>query len=199
MLTGSPIRHEILEGSREAGLKYAGLSGDKPVLLVIGGSLGSVKVNNAVRGTLDGLLGHFDIIHICGKGNLSAELQDRKGYVQYEYVDSPLKDLFAAADIMISRAGANAICEILALKKPNLLIPLSASASRGDQILNAESFERQGYSKVLREEDLTGESLLTAVDELWRDREKYIENMENSQQADGVGTIIKLIEDTVSA
>ena len=129
---------------------------------------------------------------------MEESLKGKTGYVQYEYVDKPLKDLFAAADLMVSRAGANAICEILALKKPNLLIPLSAKASRGDQILNARSFERQGFSKVMEEEELTEESLLSAIEELWRDREKYIENMKASNQSDGVKTVIELIEKTVS-
>ena len=198
VLTGSPIRREILSGSREEGLRYTGLTGQKPVLLIIGGSLGSVKVNEAMRSILDRLLERFDVIHICGKGNPDESLEAKKGYVQYEYVDRPLKDLFAAADILVSRAGANAICEILALKKPNLLIPLSEKASRGDQILNARSFEKQGFSMVMEEEDITDESLLGAIDELWKDREKYVENMKNSSQSDGVKTVIELIEKTVS-
>ena len=143
VLTGSPIRQELLQGDRLSGLKYAHLSAEKPVLLVIGGSLGSVIVNHAVRGILTQLLEQFQIIHICGKGNVDESLIGIPGYVQYEYVDSPLRHLFAAADLVISRAGANSICEILALRKPNVLIPLSAAASRGDQILNANSFANQ--------------------------------------------------------
>ena len=113
-----------------------------------------MAVNTAVRKILPQLLNTFQVIHICGKGNLDESLISTEGYVQYEYVDAPLKHLFAAADVVISRAGANSICELLALRKPNLLIPLSAAASRGDQILNADSFARQGFSKVLKEEDL---------------------------------------------
>ena len=198
VLTGSPIRRELLSGSREAGLSFAGLSGDKPVLLVIGGSLGSVRVNEAIRSILDKLLKDFDIIHICGKGNIDASLTGKQGYVQYEYVSKELKDIFAAADIIVSRAGANAICEILALKKPNLLIPLSAKASRGDQILNARSFEKQGFSKVLEEEDISDERLLKDIAELYRDREAYILRMNESGLSDGVETIIRLIEEVIS-
>lgn len=198
VLTGSPIRRELLSGSREAGLSFAGLSGEKPVLLVIGGSLGSVRVNEAIRSILDKLLKDFDIIHICGKGNIDASLTGKQGYVQYEYVSKELKDIFAAADIIVSRAGANAICEILALKKPNLLIPLSAKASRGDQILNARSFEKQGFSKVLEEEDISDERLLKDIAELYRDREAYILRMNESGLSDGVETIIRLIEEVIS-
>ena len=146
VLTGSPIRQELLTGDRGAALKFCGLSADKPVILIIGGSLGSVVVNNAVRKILPELLKNFQVIHLCGKDKVDVSLKDLKGYVQFEYIQDELKDLFALADIVISRAGANAICELLALHKPNLLIPLSANASRGDQILNARSFERQGYS-----------------------------------------------------
>ena len=151
VLTGSPIRQELLEGSRSSALEFCGLADDKPVILIIGGSLGSVAVNNAVRSVLPELLKDFHVIHLCGKGKMDDSLKSLKGYVQFEYIQNQLKDLFALTDVVISRAGANAICELLALHKPNLLIPLSANASRGDQILNARSFERQGFSIVLEE------------------------------------------------
>ena len=146
VLTGSPIRQELLEGSRSAALEFCGLTDDKPVILIIGGSLGSVAVNNAVRSVLPELLKDFHVIHLCGKGKMDDSLKSLKGYVQFEYIQNQLKDLFALTDVVISRAGANAICELLALHKPNLLIPLSANASRGDQILNARSFERHEFS-----------------------------------------------------
>ena len=198
VLTGSPIRAELLEGDRKAGLSYAHLTEDKPVLLIIGGSLGSVAVNTAVRKILPQLLNTFQVIHICGKGNLDESLIGTEGYVQYEYVDAPLKHLFAAADVVISRAGANSICELLALRKPNLLIPLSAAASRGDQILNADSFARQGFSKVLKEEDLSDKALSTAVFDLYKNRETYINAMEKSSLSNAVETISSLIESCVS-
>jgi len=198
VVSGSPIREEILKGSREEGLMIAGFDGTKPVIMVIGGSMGAVHVNEAVRKVLDVLLAEFDIIHICGKGNIDEGLINRPGYTQFEYVGEPLKDLFAASDIMISRAGANSICEILALKKPNLLIPLSKAASRGDQILNARSFEKQGFSMMLEEEDLTEDNLIQAVRKLYRDREIYTEAMRNTSQQNGVGIIMDLIEDTVN-
>lgn len=178
VLTGSPIRSELLKGDRLAGLQYTNLSAAKPILLVIGGSLGSVKVNQAVRQVLPRLLAKFQVIHICGKGNLDETLIGTSGYVQYEYVDNPLKHLFAAADLVISRAGANSICEILALRKPNILIPLSASASRGDQILNAASFSKQGFSTVLEEEKLSDETLLDAIQHTFENRRQFIQAME---------------------
>lgn len=194
VLTGSPIRAELLCGDRLSGLSYTHLSAGKPVILVIGGSLGSVTVNTAVRKILPRLLPDFQMIHICGKGNLDESLIGTAGYVQYEYVDAPLKHLFAAADLIVSRAGANSICEILALRKPNLLIPLSAAASRGDQILNANSFAKQGFSKVLEEEMITEDSLYEAITSLYKERSAYISAMEQSRLSNAVDTVISLIE-----
>ena len=194
VLTGSPIRAELLKGDRMAGL-YTNLSAAKPIILVIGGSLGSVKVNTAVRHILPRLLEKFQVIHICGKGNLDESLIGTPGYVQYEYVDSPLKHLFAAADMIISRAGANSICEILALRKPNVLIPLSAAASRGDQILNANSFAKQGFSAVLEEEKLTDDTLYETVVNTYENRRRFIEAMETSHLNNAVETIKNLIEE----
>ena len=163
-------------------------------ILVIGGSLGSVKVNQAVRSILPRLLEKFQVIHICGKGNLDESLIGTAGYVQYEYVDSPLKHLFAAADLIVSRAGANSICEILALRKPNVLIPLSAAASRGDQILNARSFAGQGFSEVLEEEQMTDDTLLNAITDTYENRRKFVEAMEKSHLNNAVHTIMELIQ-----
>ena len=193
VLTGSPIRAELLSGDRLAGLSYSHLSADRPVILVIGGSLGSVTVNGVIRRILPRLLKDFQVIHICGKGNLDESLIGTAGYVQYEYVDAPLKHLFAAADLVVSRAGANSICELLALHKPNLLIPLSAAASRGDQILNAKSFGAQGFSKVLEEEALTEDTLYQSIQDLYENRAKYITAMEGSSLTNAVDTIISLI------
>lgn len=195
VLTGSPIRQELLSGSREAALNFCGLTEDKPVILIIGGSLGSVVVNDAVRAILPELLKEFQVIHLCGKGKSDPSLNDVKGYVQFEYIQQELKDLFALTDLVISRAGANAICELLALHKPNLLIPLSAKASRGDQILNARSFERQGFSIVMEEEELTNEALLNAIQKLYHEKDAYIEAMKKSSQQDSIQTILGLIDE----
>lgn len=194
VLTGSPIRQELLSGSKEAALAFCGLTPDKPVILIVGGSLGSVAVNNAVRAILPELLKEFHVIHLCGKGKTDESLKNLKGYVQFEYIKQELKDLFALCDIVISRAGANAICELLALHKPSLLIPLSANASRGDQILNARSFERQGFSVVLEEEELNNQVLLDAIHKLYDKRDAYISAMKQSSQQDSINTIVSLIE-----
>ena len=195
VLTGSPIRQELFQGNKERGLSFCGFTSDKPVILVIGGSLGAVAVNNAVRESLDELLKHFQIIHLCGKGKVEPSLQQKQGYVQFEYIKKELSDLFACTDLMISRAGANAICEILSLRKPNILIPLSAAASRGDQILNARSFEKQGYSFVMEEESLTKESLIDAVQTVYKNRDSYVDAMNKSELADPIQTIMGLIEE----
>lgn len=196
VLTGSPIRRELLSGDRAKGLAFCGFTDEKPVLLVIGGSLGAASVNHAVRSILPELLQSFQVIHLCGKDKLDSSLNGTRGYVQYEYIKAELTDLFAAADICVSRAGANAICELLALKKPNLLIPLSASASRGDQLLNAESFRRQGFSEVLKEEEITPELLLSTIRKVYENRGTYVAAMEQSQQGDAITSILDLIEKT---
>lgn len=194
VLTGTPIRKELLDGSRIIGRRMCGFDNEKPVLLIIGGSLGSMFINNTVRNSLNELLKNYNIVHICGKGNLDRSLKERKGYVQFEYINEELPHIMNAADIVISRAGANVIFELLALKKPNLLIPLSKKSSRGDQILNAASFEKSGYSMVLQEDELTSQVLLDRVFKLYSSRNEYINNMEASPVQDAVGKIINLIE-----
>ena len=195
VLTGSPIRQELLRGNAIAALEFCHFTANKPVILVMGGSLGSAAINDTIRGVLPELLKNFQVIHLCGKGKLDPHLKDVQGYVQFEYIKDELRDLFALADIVISRAGANAICELLALHKPNILIPLSAKASRGDQILNARSFEAQGFSIVLEEESVTNLTLLNAIQTLMDNKETYIQAMKNSNQQDSIATITGLIEE----
>ena len=195
VLTGSPIRRELLKGNSESAYNLCNFPSEKkPVLLIIGGSLGSKAINEAVRKVLSELLKDFYIIHLCGKGNLDESLVGTLGYAQFEYVNVELTDMLALADLAISRAGANSICELLALHKPNILIPLSAAASRGDQILNAKSFEKQGFSYVIQEEDVTDEVLLSAVRHVYANRQTFIDAMSKSGQMDSIGTIVKLIE-----
>ncbi|MCR5202666.1 MAG: undecaprenyldiphospho-muramoylpentapeptide beta-N-acetylglucosaminyltransferase [Lachnospiraceae bacterium] len=198
VLTGTPIREELFQGVKEKGLEFCGFNDKKPVIMIIGGSLGAQHVNDQIREILPQLLEEYQIVHLCGKGKLDESLVGTEGYVQFEYIKAELKDLFAAADIVISRAGANAICELLALRKPMLLVPLSAAASRGDQILNAHSFENQGYASVLEEEDMNDESMFVKINKLYADRERYIENMKNSKMGDSVDTIISLINEAAS-
>ncbi len=194
-LTGCPIRQELFEGDREAGLKFLGYDGSKPILMIIGGSTGAQAINECVRASLDKLTATFDIVHLCGKGKLDDSYSDNPSYKQYEYVSDELNDVFACADMVISRAGANAICELLALKKPHLLIPLSASASRGDQILNANSFKKQGFSEVLEEEDMTSDTLVSNVVNVYSNRENYISKMNESPMSDPIATIVELIQE----
>ena len=193
VVTGTPIRPELLQGDADKGRAFTGFTSEKPVIMIIGGSLGAQAVNDAVRRILPELLKDFQVVHLCGKGKRDDSKNDLKGYVQYEYIESELADLFAMADIVISRAGANAICELQALKKPNLLIPLSANASRGDQILNARSFEKQGFSMVLEEEAITDEVLLKAIHDLYDHRETYRAAMENAPGQDSISVICDLI------
>lgn len=195
VMTGCPIREELRGGNRLTGLKLCGFTSEKPVLLVIGGSLGSVAVNRAIRSILPDLLKTFQVVHLCGNGNLDESLAGTAGYVQYEYIKQELADLFALADVVVSRAGANAICELLELRKPNLLIPLSASASRGDQILNAKSFEKQGFSIVLEEEQISPELLKNKIMELYENRQRYVAAMEKSSASNAVVAITALLEE----
>lgn len=197
VLTGSPIRQELLSGNKLNALKFCGFTANKPVLMIIGGSQGSAVVNDAMRGILPELLKTFQVIHLCGKSKVDHALDHLEGYIQFEYIEKELADLFALADVCVSRAGANAICEILALRKPNLLIPLSANASRGDQILNAESFENQGFSEVLTEEQLAPSILIPRILKLYENRASYIATMETSEQGDAISKIIELIEESV--
>ena len=197
VLTGSPIRGELAKGDKIAALNMCGFSANMPIIMVIGGSLGASAINTAVRKALPKLLDDFQIVHICGKDKIDNLLLNTSGYKQFEYVKGELKDLFAMADLVISRAGANAICELLALRIPNLLIPLSAKSSRGDQILNAASFEAQGFSMVLEEDELDEDTLVDKVHELYFTRQSYIDNMYKSGQLDSIKTIVGLIEETV--
>ena len=199
VLTGSPIRKELFQGDRLRGLQFCGFSTEKPVILIVGGSTGAAALNEAVWNLLPTLLKRFQIVHLCGKGKSNPAYNGTEGYVQFEYVNKELRDIFAACSLVISRAGANAICELLALKKPNILIPLTAAASRGDQILNAESFEQQGYSYLLKEEELTNETLLTAINEVFDNSDKYLDAMKNSAGSDAVQTICNMIDTLVNA
>lgn len=193
ILTGTPIRREIINGSRIIGRRICNFKDDKPVLLIIGGSLGSKFINDIVRASLDTLLQKYNIIHICGKKNVDKGLSNRRGYLQFEYVNEDMPHILNTADIVISRAGANAIFELLALKKPNILIPLSRKSSRGDQILNAASFKKRGYSMVLEEENLNPKLLVKSVDKLYVSRNEYINKMKQSSTGNGVDKIINII------
>jgi len=194
VLSGTPIRKELFTGDKDKAKEFCGFIDEKPVIMVMGGSLGAVAVNKAVRSILPELLKEFNVIHLCGKGKLDESLLSIPGYIQFEYIKDELRDLFALSDLLISRAGANAICEILALQIPNILIPLPADVSRGDQVLNAASFERQGFSATIDEHEITDEKLLAKIKEVYSDRDKYINAMKASSQTDSVSLIVDLLE-----
>ncbi|MBP1992794.1 undecaprenyldiphospho-muramoylpentapeptide beta-N-acetylglucosaminyltransferase [Paenibacillus eucommiae] len=194
VLTGLPIRPAILQGNAMKGLQLCDFHSQKPVVMVMGGSLGSQAMNKALRDNLETWLADFQIVHICGKGNLASALLDVRGYKQFEFVSDELPDIMAMADLVVSRAGSTSIYEFLALEKPMLLIPLSRQASRGDQILNAGSFQRSGYAAVLDEADLTGESLILAVRSLYENRSSFKAAMATRNSMDAVESIISLIE-----
>lgn len=194
VLTGTPIRKELLKGSKLEGIKLCKFPDKKPIILIIGGSLGSKVINDIIRKSINRILQNYNIIHICGKGNIDKFLNNKRGYKQFEYVSDELPDLMNAADLVVSRAGANVIFELLALRKPNILIPLSKKSSRGDQILNAASFKKHGYSIVIDEESLKSELLLDKINELNRDKDKYIKAMNESPVKNGVNNIVAIIE-----
>ncbi len=193
VLTGSPVREELFTGNKISALNMCGFTANKPVVMVIGGSQGAASVNKVVRGALPQLLKDFQVVHLCGKDKMDNLLLNTKGYKQFEYLKSELKDIFAMADVVISRAGANAICELLALNKPNILIPLPSSSSRGDQLLNARSFEAQGFSIVIDEDDLTENLLTEKVQELYCSKQTYMDAMKESPQLSSIPTIMDLI------
>jgi UDP-N-acetylglucosamine--N-acetylmuramyl-(pentapeptide) pyrophosphoryl-undecaprenol N-acetylglucosamine transferase len=193
--TGTPIRRALFEGEAARGLAFCGFApSGPPVLLMMGGSQGAASINAVLRRILPKLLRSFRVAHICGRGNVDGALADTPGYAQFEYVGAELPDLLAAASLVVSRAGANSIFEFLALGKPMLLIPLPLSASRGDQIENAKSFRRQGFARVLDQEDMTEDTLFDAVMDAWAKRGEMRKAMEKAGCADGTAAVLEEIE-----
>ncbi|MEG0382231.1 MAG: undecaprenyldiphospho-muramoylpentapeptide beta-N-acetylglucosaminyltransferase [Christensenella sp.] len=197
ILTGSPVRLDLLSGNKQAGLAKLGFNGSKPVLLIMGGSLGAQAINDAVDSAIDELTEKYSIVHLRGRDKLNPALNSLADYKQFEYIEDGLNDIFAAADLALSRSGANAIFEFLALKLPALLVPLPLSASRGDQILNAAYFQKRGYARVLEQESLNRETLITALDELQTHRQELILNMAQSTEADGLGNVLNIIAESI--
>ncbi|MUK88798.1 undecaprenyldiphospho-muramoylpentapeptide beta-N-acetylglucosaminyltransferase [Ornithinibacillus sp. L9] len=191
---GAVIREELFDGDQEKGLALCNFNRGKPVLLIMGGSGGAVKINETVRESLDTLLPQFQIIHICGQGKLDPTVK-RDGYAQFEYVNEDLKDIFAATDFVLSRAGSNAIFEFLALCLPMLLIPLSKEASRGDQIINANSFEEKKYARVLQEEELTKDTLIKELEMLKRQAPVMLDYMKKYQSEKSRDRVIEIIKE----
>lgn len=197
VFTGLPVRESLLRGDAAAGKQLCGFTRNKPILMIIGGSQGSEVLNRSVRSLLGEITKKYDLCHICGKNGVDPSLNQISGYKQFGYVNEELPHLMALADLVISRAGATILFELLALKKPHLLIPLSKQASRGDQILNARSFEKQGFSRVLSEEDLTPESLLNNLNLLYDSRDEYIAAMNAGAIDNGIRNVISTIKSLV--
>lgn len=194
-MTGTPLRRELFSGNRDKGLRLLGFDGNKPVLLMMGGSSGAQSVNSTLRNSLDKLTVDFDIAHICGKGNLDGSLTETPGYTQIEFLDADLPDVLACTDLVLSRAGANALCEFQALGRPMLLIPYPKGASRGDQILNAESLKKRGLCHVLLQEEMNPVTLVSAIQDTWEDRENLSLALKEAPPADGTKRVLEMIEE----
>lgn len=192
LVTGTPLRADLLSGDRERGRRLLGVADRRSVLLVTGGSLGADAINEALRAALPQLLARFEVVHVCGPGK--AVTLQREGYHQYEYVTEEWGDLLAAADLIVSRAGANTLYELLALGKPGLLIPLTLRVSRGDQIENAAYAQAQGFSTVLSEEQLNAESLLAAISDAWRQLPFTRERLADFQPLDAAALIVDALD-----
>ena len=191
--TGTPIRPEILSGSAQAGRERFGFNDHRPVLMVMGGSTGAQAINQCLRQALPRLTGNFQILHLCGRGNLNSDFTGTQNYVQVEYLNEEMADAYACADVVVSRAGANALCELLAARKPALLIPYPKSASRGDQILNAESFRARGLSHVLMQEDMTPETLARGIEKLYHERGNLYQAMDAEPTGNGIDAVLEQI------
>jgi UDP-N-acetylglucosamine--N-acetylmuramyl-(pentapeptide) pyrophosphoryl-undecaprenol N-acetylglucosamine transferase len=195
VLTGTPLRPALYGGSRDKGLAMAGFNKDLPVVLMMGGSLGAQSINTVLREALPRLLLSFQVLHLCGKGNLAPALDGKPGYWQAEFLLDELPDALAAADLILSRAGSNALCEFQAMQKPMLLVPYPKGASRGDQILNAESFRARGLAYVLCQADLTSDSLVTELTALFRNSGTIRSALAKAPAADGTWAVLELIEE----
>lgn len=190
---GAIIREDLRDGSEKEGYKLTGFDKSLPVLLVMGGSLGSKKLNDTIRENLDYLTKKYQIIHLTGKGHLDHTIH-KTGYVQYEFVSNELMHFYAITDIVISRAGANAIYEFATLKIPMLLIPLGLDQSRGDQIDNAKIFQENGYAKVLQEKDINQENFVRTLDQLENEKPEIINKMSQFQESYTKETLFNKIE-----
>lgn len=198
-ITGTPLRQALFSGKKENGLSRCHFNNQKPCLLVIGGSQGAKLLNLCVREAIDTLCERFQVIHLCGRGKVDPDYYEKTGYYQLEYAAEELADFFAASDVVISRAGANALYEILALQKPHVLVPLSSSVSRGDQVQNACYFQQQGISRVINETELAADTLLQAIDEVYQNREAITAKIKSLQIDSASNQIIGILEETVHA
>ncbi|WP_242229100.1 MULTISPECIES: undecaprenyldiphospho-muramoylpentapeptide beta-N-acetylglucosaminyltransferase [unclassified Bacillus cereus group] len=195
---GPIVREEIERGNVLRGRSYCKFKQDKPVLLIMGGSQGAQWINDMVRKSLETLLLNFNIVHMCGKGKVDSSV-GMEGYMQFEYIGGELPHILNMASVVVSRAGSTAISELLFLKKPMLLIPLTNSSSRGDQVLNAEYFSRQGYAEVILQDRVSTNTFIHAVNKLYTNKERYIQNMNGYKKTnnEGIHQLIDIINEVV--
>lgn len=191
VFTGQPIRKKVFVGDKFKILRQGDFDKNLPNLLIIGGSLGANFINQKVWNNLDKLTQKFNVVHLTGK---QADIvHTHKNYLQVPYADN-VGDYYAFADFAISRAGSGVINELLALRIPALLIPLSKKCSRGDQIENAKLFQNLGVADMLHEEDYSDEKLFLKLDNLIKNSEKIKKNMQKTQNFNSCEEIIKIIK-----
>lgn len=211
IVTGSPVRTTLVEGDAERGRAFLGFSHTQPILLVFGGSLGAQAINDWVWGSLTALLARYQVVHIVGAGNINTSigLEQRAGqttgpiqnssvphYCQKEFLQAEFGDVLAAADLVLSRAGANSIYELLLMRKPHILVPLTARASRGDQIINARIFESKGMSQVVDEDRLTSTDIVQVIEKTIENQSRQLAAIANFEIIDSVSVITELLERT---
>jgi UDP-N-acetylglucosamine--N-acetylmuramyl-(pentapeptide) pyrophosphoryl-undecaprenol N-acetylglucosamine transferase len=193
--TGTPVRRELLAGDRARGLERFELDPGLRTLLVFGGSQGAQAINEQLRATLPQLPDDLQVLHICGAGNLVPELEERDHYRQYEYLGAEFGDAFACADVVLSRAGANSLAELIALRKPAIVVPLPTAASRGDQIDNARLFVEKGYGLAMVQAELTPQSLLAAVEQALDGSDAFVRAMDEAESHDPAVRIVDLLDE----
>ena len=191
--TGTPLRAELLHGDAARGRALFAMAGDRPLVIVFGGSLGAEGLNRVVREALDRLLEFATVVHVCGPKRTDPAMANRPGYHQFEYVGSDWGDMLAAADVVVSRAGANSLYELVALRKPHLLVPLPRSASRGDQISNAAYAKSHGWSRVVAEEELDAARLDAEVRSIYSERAAIARALEGAGLGDGTLAVAAVI------
>jgi len=193
-ITGIPLRPTLHQGNAEKGRTICGFNQEKPIILVVGGSLGAQSLNRVTREMLPQLLEHYQIAHICGNNKTDSTLDNQAGYKQFAFLNDDYADILAAADLVISRSGANAIYELLSLKKPHILVPLPTTGSRGDQIVNAEYYQNQGLSTVINDEDLNPNSLGDTIQSVFQDKSTIIQRLSNYPLPNSVALITDMLK-----
>lgn len=194
-LTGNMVRRDIVSGDIEAALAFTGLKGKKPVVLVMGGSLGAQFLNDLVLNNLEDFLKDYEVVHICGAGKVKGI--KRSGYRAFEYIGEEMKDIYALMDIVVTRSGANTLAELAAIGKPVILIPLGKNASRGDQIINARAYEKDHNAIVIMEEGFKKRSFFADLKRLLAER--HVDDKSNTTVLLGsdsaVSKVITLLEE----